>query len=281
MFDLTRAEPGSLLFHYTKSQIAFDEILRTSTFKFSGLGEMRDPLENRQWYLPGGWWGEGDSAMTQFGQSGVTFNKVRDRARLAAFSIDREDCSASRVPIGRGWARASMWEHYAENHAGVCLIFDRDALIEAFTSSIRAQIELDPYHRRVRYVDLGMPDDLVMVFGDGYMDGSDQAVYEFIESNKDAIFFQKAEDWASESEYRFLTTLPDEFHGELFTSIGSSLRALLVGEDFPKWSRPQVQKICDGLGVPALGVFWSHGRPIPRSLTPQKIAVDQSTQISS
>lgn len=42
----------------------------------------------------------------------------------------------SSLPVGTTWARARLWEHYADNHAGVCLIFDRAEMVDALKHSL-------------------------------------------------------------------------------------------------------------------------------------------------
>ena len=87
---------------------------------------MRDPLENK-WIFS--YWYEVPDGMTDDdpehpGQA-VAFiedraSRIRESAKVLSLTLDTEGLEESDELFGRGWARARMWEQYAENHAGVC-----------------------------------------------------------------------------------------------------------------------------------------------------------------
>src|SRR4051812_21255759 len=59
--------------------------------------------------------------------------RIRGHGDITLFSkdllsVDYADC-VPEDPFGRGYALASMWELYAQKHAGVCLVFDRERLV--------------------------------------------------------------------------------------------------------------------------------------------------------
>lgn len=137
---------GKYLFHYTRRDRAFARIVPDGQLRFSPLDRLRDPLENKPWTLGVAQYGGevnngvGLRARLAAGWALNTLaNSVRTRARILAFTHDApgyEDFAA----FGRGWARASMWEHYAENHLGVCLVFDKERAVSAIGSSLHAAL---------------------------------------------------------------------------------------------------------------------------------------------
>jgi hypothetical protein len=127
--------PGSLFFHYTTREAAFEHILPRRSLAFSPYSTMRDPLENRRWGFAGSMRGESgpehERAYLLFHRHA---NEIRDSAKLLSLAIDadhEDDDGDDAEQFARGWSRARMWEQYAENHAGVCLVFSRDVLVEA------------------------------------------------------------------------------------------------------------------------------------------------------
>jgi hypothetical protein len=140
-------EPGKCFFHYTTREAAFEHILPSGKLRLSSLDEMRDPLENKApGYQTDVKVRRGKSSAVQdfrtFASFGYIADEIRASARLLALTVDADGYPPEppeAAEFARGWSRARMWEHYAEKHAGVCLIFDRNGLTEAVTRSLRDQ----------------------------------------------------------------------------------------------------------------------------------------------
>jgi hypothetical protein len=79
-------------------------------------------------------------------------------ARLLSLTADATDYGEETEPFGRGYARASMWQLYGDDHQGVCLAFDRERLLSALRSGLAdsARIMAKP----VQYVRGLTPDSL-------------------------------------------------------------------------------------------------------------------------
>jgi len=157
-----------------------------------------------------------------------------------------------------------MWEQYADNHAGVCLVFDRAVLLDSlehnlgadgaywegpvkytvagFAASRARNINLDKFHER------SLEDD----------------VAEHVLEHHEEFFLLKTEDWASEFEYRFVfqpasdrkLTLPIRF-----VSYGNALRSVVVGERFPEWQLPSARAIARDARVVLRRMTWKDSRP--------------------
>jgi hypothetical protein len=258
------------LFHYTTREAAFSHILPTRRLKFSRYLAMRDPLENKSWrFLPGGW-GEPDQEEKRRQLEGfATFDwiaaQIRERSFLLSMTQDSPLERGERPPFFHGWARARMWEQYAEAHLGVCLAFDRDALVESIVSSLQDQGFPSPYHRRVIYDGDGMQKPMLDL-DDLAGDVTAEQVSSYIEENHEALFFHKVLDWETEHEYRFSTTSGDL--EEPLVDFGDSLVGVIVGERFPPWERPGALASCRRAGVGAERLDWSMGAPALAELKP-------------
>lgn len=151
-----------------------------------------------------------------------------------------------------------MWEQYAENHRGVCLVFDLAGLKEAVSDSLLAQSYAPPYARRVVYEPGGMrkplvdPDELAGV-------DLDRQVRQYIEANNDVLFFWKSLDWQTEYEYRFVTNSTE---GEpLYVDFRASLVGVILGEAFPLWQHQSAESACTRAGAEVAQLDWTRGLP--------------------
>jgi DUF2971 family protein len=252
------------LFHYTTAEAAFAHILPEKRLRFSLYQEMRDPLENKSWQLAGAGRGPGSDpdaleAVMQLHAFDRLANKIRERSHLISFSVDAIPVETPEVePFSLGWARARMWEQYADTHQGVCLVFDRARLQSAVTASLQTRGYAAPYADRVLYEPGGMrkplvePDELNEKV-------VDQSVRAYIERNKDVLFFSKALDWQTEFEFRFVTTSTD---GEpIFVDFDDALVAVLLGEAFPIWQHDSVERACADAEAEVAQLDWSRGLP--------------------
>jgi DUF2971 family protein len=265
---------GELLFHYTTRAAAFEHILPTEKLRFSPYRAMRDPLENKAWRPPpAAYWSSaaqgkpGDSGHpeTNYWQFNAWASEIWDQAHLLAFTVDADDYSEEAKAFGRGCARARMWEQYGEAHAGVCLVFDRNLLVETINESLEAQDLASPYHHRVEYTEAGKrpwalePDMLTS-------EVTQERVAKFIEDHHDELFFLKAKDWRSEYEYRFVVTAPPDLDGH-FVNFGDSLRCIVAGERFPDWQIAGALDLAAAQGADALRLDWDN-EPFLTTLLP-------------
>lgn len=213
---------------------------------------------HRAWFAP-----EGSALGKEYEAAYFRFSRVAQEifrlAHLLAFTIDAPGYSRAGQHFAAGWARARMWEQYAEKHAGVCLVFDRERLLTNISTALANQIGVRPYSGRVVYSEEGgaryqhlsgdsLPPDL-----------SEEFVTQWIEQHKDELFFQKTLDWQSEHEFRIATTAnPDE---ELRASYGDALVGLVIGAQVPSWERPGILEMAHDCGIEPALMNWSTRLP--------------------
>ena len=255
---------GEVLFHYTTREAAFEHILPTGRLRFSPYSEMRDPLENKwllncSYVVPDGMKDDDPNhpAKTEaFLDDRAT--RIRESAKVLSLTLDADGFEERAALFGRGWSRARMWEQYAENHAGVCLVFKRDALIRHVTESLKGQGHAGPYNRPVDYTQrgtgAGLPLNLTEI---GPID--EQWVRELVERHEDELFFLKTTDWETEHEYRFVVTSDES--GYLYADYGDALEAVVIGERLARWEWPGVVAACRDADALALRLEWSTGAP--------------------
>jgi hypothetical protein len=148
---------GSYFYHYTKWKTASEDIIPTGKLRLSPYARMSDPLEAMAPMLAAGvsYSPTDEEAATKLGLAHVETQEELGRLRSCAkvLSLTVDAAWAANVPefdrrFGMGWARARMWEQYAEDHTGVCLIFAR----KPFEQIVLAQLQERSPNARARAV---------------------------------------------------------------------------------------------------------------------------------
>jgi hypothetical protein len=248
---------NQLLYHYTDAATALDEVLAKRTLRFMPSLSMSDPLEHSP------------PRVLVVNQDGApygreTTNDVNEtldglRSRFRQLSLTM-DATGFVEPLGRGYARARMWDRYGVNHTGVCLAFDADSIVNSFLESAR---QLGVVNCRP----VGYDDDL-MVSGPASLqiDGLDEGNYaqiftDFVMANEGRLFFTKLLEWDTEYEYRFLMAGEEEALSPVDVPFGSALRAIIVGERFDLSRQDRVFDLARALKVVTVRLSWIGGFP--------------------
>jgi hypothetical protein len=249
-------ENGQLTYHYTNRAAAFEHILPTKLLRLGSLATMRDPLENKEraehLFTPASW-PEGDVEKLRALERDALAN-----TKILSLTVDRPHDPGVSEAHAWGYARPRMWEQYAENHAGVCLVFDRDHIHQQALDHLQA-INTTAWGE-VIYSDLplvGYPHARTLdattltVTGDG---DTARGYRAHLQQNAEELFFRKVEDWASERELRYV--LLDDDDGEVVVPY-KQLRALILGEQFPHWQLPGAAALCQVADATLLKMAWN------------------------
>jgi DUF2971 family protein len=259
------------LCHYTKADVAFDHILPSGKLRLSPYARMRDPLENRELNFTTVLFGSDEDAKEQLQLLHDIEDQIeffRGQIRLIAFTIDATTGYGKYDrPFMRAWARARMWEQYASDHTGVCIAFDR----ERTTSELLAHLSQrgSVGSGEVEYSPRGFSDTEAYALDlDDFRDEDDfpDAVVRFVVDHEQELFFRKTLDWQSEHEFRItLTANLGSDADYVFVPYGGaeSIRAVILGEQFPTWQIPAAKWVCERRGVPLLQMQWLGGQPEP------------------
>lgn len=263
------------LFHYTKRELALEYILPTLLIRLGLLGQTNDPREVKEW-------GAIVTEPHDPSEDPLQMHERMTQVQLEMNRIRREEwkvlCMTRNHPNlkpqkpntpegGRrflcGWSHSRLWAQYAENHSGVCLIFDgpkldtaiRETLgdrVSIFCGSVGYQNELDiEAQREAKALYISYPENCEPDLTKG--------LREHMRRNWKIAFLRKSKDWATEWEYRWLV------HGENpepeYVKIQDALRGVLVGVDFPKVYEPSLIELCKPLNIPVGRMSWFNGVP--------------------
>ncbi|MBQ5908060.1 MAG: DUF2971 domain-containing protein, partial [Treponema sp.] len=198
----------SLLYHYTSEESAH-KILTNNTLKLSSLPKTNDPLEFE------------DLSMIMFNREirerGLKFKYLQDSfterkntVRFACFSIDsqciKNDDVSSQSYTGdlffKGWARNRMWAQYADNHAGVCLVFDKNEFKNCFDVLANNSTEVLE-DQKIKYTNDFSSYEKAMSNIEKEMNSKIDYRNFYLDGERRKFLFQKCEDFRDENEYRF------------------------------------------------------------------------------
>lgn len=265
------------VYHYTTRSAALELILPSRSIRIGSLGETNDPRETKDWgfgYKPIPVIAGTDSefafdlhASTKIQSSANrirrkewwTFCTSVDALELLPEGPDLPDLNQFRY----GYARARLWAQYAENHKGVCLVFDGPLLDEAiraakaeahlFSGRVTYSDEWDRNAHRNRYYALELDYDQVL---EGDLDDN---LREHIRQNFQPILLEKAKDWESEQEFRWLL---NGTKGPYMVDIANAISSVIVGVDFPSVYGPSLRQLCDSLNIRLEKMHWANRVPI-------------------
>jgi hypothetical protein len=256
----SRARP---LFHYTSAETALDYILVGRQLRLSPPSGMNDPFESDpHWVTLSGDWDGAPDELLKLASSAS--DELRRSCRLACLTRSGPNSWASLIGYGNGYMRARMWAQYADGHAGVCLAFDQAKLVEAAKRNERPGVRLykGPMQYRSeedREILIQLPLAQVATDLHGLVDGLFPSVVA-------GLYFSKAWDWSTESEYRFLLRgAVAEFE---YIDIGSSLTGVFCGPRFPDARLADLRARCPELWEAGrvFRIAWRNGHPIPMRL---------------
>lgn len=216
-------------------------MLQSRTLRLNPYSGMNDPRERKKW-LPTitlGPGGIGPASLSTADAAEMECDRLLRRGgRLACFTEDRDpaDGAGSGSYFHRGWARARMWDQYADSHAGAVLVFDQVELVEGVDNG-RPGGNGDLFAAgEVQYVDGELEIDLNM---EDVASLGLEAALEQVQVARHAassLYFTKNLDWASEREYRIVVVrwnVPDDQRDEpIVIDFKDSLKAVILGEEF-------------------------------------------------
>lgn len=232
-------DTSRFVYHHTRAAPAIEFILHDMSLRLNPLRDTNDPGDLG---LGGPVVGDRDDDMLFF-----ELQRLMSRRTLACFSQDGPSTTYQpNLPLGpQGYARDRMWAQYAENHRGICLVFDREALRSSFEAKLSPrgivladkvcyseQVGFEPArYDKAEYQGMGRPEWLRLA----------------CERVARKSSFVKRRDWESEQEYRllFIPNLPSEGQVQETIDIRDSLVAICVGHRFPQGFFPCVRAICD------------------------------------
>jgi hypothetical protein len=251
-------QPGPWVGHYTTAAIAFQHIIPTGKLRMSPYRAMRDPVENKL-LIPGtAGFGSADELERGWAAAVGLLKDRWERVRIMSLTHDVTSYAGTTLRFGCCWARSRMWEQYADDHRGVCLVFERQQFEQKLDTDLAEHVASS----EVEYTPGGIALSEANLLLDPAIlrdDKREQAVLDHLEKHQKELFFLKTDDWRSEHEFRaVLSDVSDDY---AFASYGDALRAVVIGEEFPEWQVAGAQALAEQHGLELKRARWDQARP--------------------
>lgn len=262
------------VYHYTRVDTALEHILPTNKLKFSTFDGLNDPVEFKRVDL---------SFRDYSSDLDGHFSKLKERIeralrsrwRVACFCRDSEDAAfdgsdltpgdLNTKPPNRGHSRANLWAHYAENHAGVCLVFDMKRLIESVKAHagqtlafVAANVQYAPGSSVVSSFQAS-PHSISL--SDLEQLGADGLAARHVEQYLPQLFLTKTLDWASEREVRFLLGGCNDDGQPHYVEFGDALCGIAFGCRINSAKREEIARRAHQRGISLADMEWRNGFP--------------------
>lgn len=246
---------ASSVYHYTKEDTA-EAILSSMELRMRSFEHLNDPRESKTW------------PFAFYARSDVYFNpdlfrQASDfitRRTLIACCSGNAPTSAPGEPLRPGCAHPRMWAQYANDHTGVCLVFDStelEACIRMAAGDFRLFVGPVQYHDALHAPSTQGGDPWAIAYLEDVISQGLPAVMEpHIERFHNALFFTKHIDWRDEWEQRWVVRANDD--APIFVPIRPALRAVLIGQDCSSALLQRIVEICSGTKISVHRIYW-HG----------------------
>ena len=198
-YELQSPVDGAL-FHYTKLE-SFMKIIETMTLRSSPLCKMNDlneaSIDSLAWN-------------TDFLMMIQAQKYIKELCSIICFTKNYMT-----GPIcEEGSNHPALWAHYAEDSNGVCIVLDKEALLEINKKQLtKLFYKIEPVDYSIHLA----PDDEIIK--KSYDD-----VKDFVRSNYRGLFFRKHTDWSYEREERFFVEAP-----EVYLNIKGAIKYIILG----------------------------------------------------
>ena len=152
-----------------------------------------------------------------------------------------------------------MWDQYADKHKGVCLMFDRDKINEDI-SKVYGDYKI--HKRKVKYLHEPIPETIKNIkYEELIKFGIKEVIQKKIEENVNRFFFQKALDWQSEFEYRWLIVTKENVEEYLYFPICNAIRAIILGTNINDENEKKLIDYSKMFKVRLYRMDWMNGNP--------------------
>ncbi|MEL0652789.1 DUF2971 domain-containing protein [Algibacter sp. TI.3.09] len=214
------------LYHFTKTQTAYEYILHTNKLKFSGGKMSNDPIENNvNLNLGKSFFGYKDTKRADNEISDKASDYIKEKIKnlkQVCFCKNNKDPKFAREMVVPdeyyGFLKPRMWDQYGDKYNGVCLVFDKSKLKKNNYKKHSGDVNYIGYDDLVQN---NYDIDLNILYESG--------LEKYCNDNLERIrknSFLKHKDYAGENEYRFISFSKTEDYLE----IGDSLKAIIISK---------------------------------------------------
>lgn len=258
----------SYLYHYTSAEIALKYIIANRTLQLGRYVGTNDPKESKMWEFDLGTNGAADLGSYKMAEMSEWLSAaLKGKAKIACFAMDSGELSGNHLKdiCRRGFSKPRMWAQYGDNHAGVCLVFDRKKLSELVEEefSCKHLVLSGPvtYTNREVIRNFYDPDDQQYTINLDHLEkvGREAYVRDHLRTHYRRLFFEKMEDWRDESEWRFVIFSKNDKN--FYLDYKDSLVGIVFGENTSERDIQGIMDATETWGIRCMGLKWKNCSP--------------------
>lgn len=259
-------DASTYLYHYTSAKTALDHILKTKLLRLGPYTKTNDPKETKSWQFDLGTNENRDLGKYRMEELSAWLSlELKARARLLCFSMDKEPIVGEHLTdiFNRGYCKPRMWAQYADRHAGLCLVFNRQRLTTLIEKQVGNSCLL--YSGPVAYIDRGIARDLAKdqqyTINVDVLENDGRAMFagRHLRTHWKKLFFEKMTDWRDECEWRYVAFANSEV--DLYVACEQALDGIVFGEETPPEIIQAAIDATAGRGIRYLGLKWKNCSP--------------------
>lgn len=252
------------VYHYTTLPTARDYILKNRTLRLGSFANTNDPRESKDWSFnllsrKGINWDRYDLGETSRWLS----TALKSKTRLLCFSVDRPPLTGdhTRDILNRGLAKPRMWAQYGGSHTGVCLVLDKEKLLNSVKATYHNNIHIIGH---VQYENQSFmrsldPHEFMIDADQLEALGKSAYVVEHLKTHFKSLFFSKLLDWRDELEWRIVVFAnTDE---DMYVPIQDCLTGVIHGASTSRKDSESLFELTDSWNVEHMGLKWINSSP--------------------
>lgn len=251
------------VYHYTSAKTAAELILPHRRLRLGSYAQTNDPKETKEWVFAIGGLGPQDDYVSVEDVSAQVSRAIKSRAHVLCASLDVRSIDSLAPEVhSRGFARPRMWDQYGHRHTGVCLVFHREHLSKLIEEQFPDALVLGKaitYKNRPFANSLSADDPYLINYPHLLKVGLEQYARDHIVTHGDHIFFEKAEDWRDEHEFRWLVATYSP--RETFLLFDRALVGIVFGQDCEEGQVRTCVRLARAGGTQFEQIKWRNSAP--------------------
>ena len=252
------------LYHYTGADIARDFVLKNRTLKLGRILDTNDPRETKDWEFNLWTAGAHDTGQYKMAETSRWLSSaLKSNVRIACFCQDRAPLTGDHVGeiLQRGFAKPRMWAQYGRNHSGVCLVFDREKLLDSVRKNLNGNTcWVGNVSYRDHFIVRALTRNEFMIDVDELeLVGPDRYAANHLVRHHDELFFEKLQDWRDETEWRMMVYGPGS--DPIFLPIEQALVGVMHGASTRPEASEEIIALTDIEQVEHMGLVWKNSNP--------------------
>ena len=252
------------LYHYTSIDKLENYIFKSRKLRFSPYASTNDPKESKDWAF---------SLHTSENRDLIKYtpdisknfsSRIKHKARILCFCQDEAGLSGIHLDdiARRGFAKPRMWAQYGDNHAGACLVLNREKFKDYVENELVPGnlVISGPVHYHNRSHLLGPESQPYTIYIDLVeKHGWEQYTQWHVETFYKELFFEKMRDWSGEDEFRFLCY--GDSNNDALIDITHSLVGIMFGASTAVSDVKKIRNLLKGMSVNTMGIDWKNCSP--------------------